>query len=162
MISVVKWWSTSCLKVVNIRKVENSLVNFQSNKNINLLLKNIFADVYHLQKMFNDVVCDVFHIVEDIISCKLLINILFAVCKLFIWISASCLQDEWCCWNCYEMFYKDIISANNVYKVKRLLRLFAMWLMFVEIVRCDLSIAKELLRWLLTMIIFFYEYDKRC
>ena len=28
-----------------------------------------------------------------------------------------------------EMFYKDIISANNVYKVKRLLRLFVMWLM---------------------------------
>ena len=35
--------------MVNTAEIENSLVNFQSNKNINLLLKNIFAYVYKLQ-----------------------------------------------------------------------------------------------------------------
>ena len=35
--------------MVNIREVENSQVNFQINKNIKTLLKNIFADVYHIQ-----------------------------------------------------------------------------------------------------------------
>ena len=47
----------------------------------------IFADVYHLQKMFNHFVYNTYYIVDDIISCKWLINILFAVCKLFVWIS---------------------------------------------------------------------------
>ena len=37
------------------------------NKHIKTLLKNIFADVYHLQKMFNDVVYDVNYIVEDVV-----------------------------------------------------------------------------------------------
>ena len=37
------------MQTVNIRKVENSRVNFQSNKQQFSMLKNIFADVYHIQ-----------------------------------------------------------------------------------------------------------------
>ena len=55
--------------------------------------------------------------------------ILLIVCLLFVNCLYESQQDDRCCWNCYEMFYKDIISANNVYKVKRLLRLFTKWLM---------------------------------
>ena len=71
----------------------------------------------------------------------LFVNCLYESC----W---DCLQDEWCCWNCYEMFYKDIISANNVYKVKRLLRLFAKWLNVIEIVCVVCKVKKLIARWL--------------
>lgn len=43
-----------------------------------------FADVYHLQRRFNDVVYDVDHIVEDELMINDSVNCLFAVYKLSI------------------------------------------------------------------------------
>ena len=114
MISVVKWWSTSCLKVVNIRKVENSQVNFQSNKYWKLLLKNIFADVYHLQKKFNHLVYNTYHIVENIF----LVNGWLTSCLLFV--------------NCLYESQQDNIIADHVNKLLRWLKWFIICKRVVE------------------------------
>ena len=50
----------------------------------------IFSRCLPFAKKFNHLVCDVYSISQRIYSCKWLINILFAICKLFVWISASC------------------------------------------------------------------------
>ena len=105
-----------------------------------------FADVYRLQKMFNHLVYNTYHIVDDIISCKWLINILFAVCKLSIrnLVEIVCKLND-----VAEIVYKMIDDVN------KLLQRYIL----VEIAWCDLSFAKELFECLLTMIRIFYEYD---
>ena len=72
-----------------------------------------FSRCLPLQKMFNHLVYNTYYIVDDIISCKWLINILFAVCKLSI-----------------RNLVEIVCKLNDaVCKVKRLLRLFASWMM---------------------------------
>ena len=79
--------------------------------------------------MFNHLVYNTYHIVDDIISCKWLINILFAVCKLSIR-------------NLVEIVCKLNDVAEIVCKMNDV----------VEIVCCDLPFAKELFECLLTMV----------
>ena len=101
MISVVKWWSTSCLIVVNTAKI------FLSIENCCLFH---FADVYRLQKKFNHLVYDVDHIVENIF----LVNGWLTSCLLFVNCLYESWQVEWYCLqsiilaNIVKMFYKDI------------------------------------------------------
>ena len=57
----------------------------------------------------------------------LFVNCLYESC----W---DCLQDDRCCWDCYKMFYKDIISANNVYKVIDVLQRY--WSCWYVVMHC--------------------------
>ena len=76
------------------------------------------------------------------------------------------------------MFYKDIIPVNVVCRLNDVLQRYIYYLCWdylrrdwyvdeivckmidvVDIVCYDLSIAKKLFEWLLTMIWIFYEYD---
>ena len=66
---------TSCLIIVNTR--ENI---FKQQISMLILLRGMFT----VAKKFNRFVYDVDHIVEDIFLVNDLINILFAVCKLFV------------------------------------------------------------------------------
>ena len=59
--------------MVNTRKVENSRVNFQSNKHINLLLKNIFAVFTTFKQLFCNFINNANHTRRKFIS--LLTNI---------------------------------------------------------------------------------------
>ena len=70
------------------------------------MLKNIFADVYHLQKMFN-VYLQYIPYRREYIHCKWLINILFAICKLSVWISVSC-------WNVAKKFNHLVCDVFHI------------------------------------------------
>ena len=130
LLCIVKWWSTSCLIVVNNRKVENSLVNFRSNKHWKLLLKNIVEDVV----MLNDYV-----------------NCLFAVCKLSIWILLR-LFTSWrmmlrcftkilsllimftCCWDCIQLVCKVIECCWDC--IQLVCKMFTKWKGCLQDDRC--------------------------
>ena len=124
---ILLWWccyallngvSTSCLNVVNTRKVENSLVNFQSNKYINLLLKNISA-VFTVAKKFNHLVYNAFHIAENIF----IVNGWLTSCLLFV----NCLyESQQCCrdfilsrWKIFSMLQWFNSCKNTFTKVNK-------------------------------------------
>ena len=92
------------------------------------MLKNIFADVYHLQRGL--IVCLwCLQYRREYISCKWLINILFAVCKLFVWISASC-------WDVAKKFnhlvYNAFHIAENIFLVNVSNVLKSVWRFYFE------------------------------
>ena len=120
MIILLCW---CCYALLN--RVSTSCLNVVNTAKI--FLSNNFQCLFHFgaclpfAKKINHLVYDVDHIVEDVVMINDSVNCLFAV-----WILLRLFAG-------WMMFYK----------VKRL---FAKWLNVVEIVRCDLPFAKELLR----------------
>ena len=109
---------TSCLIVVNTAKI------FLSNENCCLFY---FCGCLPLQKMLNHLVYNTYHIVENIFLVNDLINILFAVCKLFVWISASWLQRYY--------LVNDVNKLNDI--VCKVLSLLILSRCFTKILPVD-------------------------
>ena len=73
------------------------------------------------------------HIVEDVVMINDSVNCLFAVCKLFVWISAS-LIDVVCKDIILLMLFARwlMLLIGWLHVVNKLLRLFAMWIDVVD------------------------------
>ena len=95
----------SCLIIVNIRKVENSQVNFQSNKNIIYCLKYLRGCLPSTKK-FNHLVYNAFHIVENIF----LVNGWLTSCLLFV----NCLYESQ---QVVEMLQRSLIILFTTYSI---------------------------------------------
>ena len=98
LLCIVKWCWWDCLIVVN-----TALESFLSNKFMCLFIFAVFTICKRSLMMC--LLCWSYR--RGCISCKWLINILFAVCKLSVWISASCLQVA-------EIVYKMIDDVNKL------------------------------------------------
>ena len=117
------------------------------------MLLKISSRCLPLQKIFNCLFTQSFHIVEDIFLVNDSVNCLFAVCKLFVWILLRlfarywscwyvlmhCLQNDWCCFTkwkgCYALFVRWLMLF---YKVKRLFaRYWSCWYVLMHCLQND-------------------------
>ena len=116
---------TSCLKVVTSAKW---------NKHWKLLLK-ISSQCLPLQKIFNCLFTQSFHIVEDIFLVNDSVNCLFVVCKLFVWILLRLFTRYYPCWCCNALFVRWLMLF---YKVKRLFaRYWSCWYVLMHCLQND-------------------------
>ena len=161
MVSVVKWWSTSCLIVVNNRAGNEISIEF--------CCLFYFGACLPFAKKINHLVCDVNHIVDDIVMINDSVNCLFAVCKLSVWISASwmmlfalfarwlmmltsCwdyLRRDWWCWYVDEIVCKMIDVVDIVYNLFESCWDCSMWFI----------ICKRVVWMFVNNGWIFYEYD---